>query len=211
MRRRPVRIRRRRRPHGLPLGKVVIRPDMDGLVEDPQLRSPERPEPGVGDPMRESLGEPSLELGEITRGKSVCADLVQHRMTSSTASERCGFLEDSGCNNPSSWAGAATVVTQSRRGGGQGRDVIPLPAANPISDKTVLDSGQNSAERERVRLWRESDPTMPDGIPTLRFRDAVGADIGACVPPGRAPSCAASMRGNREQHRPRRSPCRSRT
>ena len=71
-------------------------------------------------------------------------------------------------------AGAATGVARSRRGGGHGRDVNPLPAANPISDRTVLDAGQNSAERDRVRLWKESDPTMPDGIPILRFRDGVG-------------------------------------
>src|SRR5437870_2491457 len=77
-RRRPVRVLRRFAPDPRALGEVPVPPDVDDLVEGPDLRVPEGGQRGVLLPVLVGLAVALLDLGQAAGGDPVGSDLVDH-------------------------------------------------------------------------------------------------------------------------------------
>src|SRR3989454_7753736 len=75
---RPVRVLRRLAPDARALGEVPVPPDVDDLVEGPDLRVPEGGQRGVLLPVLVGLAVALLDLGQAAGGDPVGSDLVDH-------------------------------------------------------------------------------------------------------------------------------------
>src|SRR5213594_3725096 len=75
---RPVRVLRRLAPDARALGEVPVPPDVDDLVEGPDLRVPEGGQRGVLLAVLVGLAEALLDLGQAAWGDPIGSDLVDH-------------------------------------------------------------------------------------------------------------------------------------